>query len=379
MRFMILVVLAMSVSTARAQSGEDKAVAETLFQDGRTLAAAGRYAEGCPKFEASLRLDPGVGTELNLADCYEHLGRFASAWGMFKQAADDARKIADADAEQAARDRAAVLEPKLSRLTIQLPKETIVGLAVTRNGVTVELTVLGTAMPVDPGAQKIECRAPGRKGWTQELAVQPGASVVAAVPNLAVDTTTVTGGASALQITVGEQAEQYEIEVATTGGPLRCEGQVTRDHPCTLKAPAGPAVISVRGAASLSEDLKLSGKPVLVSVEKTGRYLLYGGAVTAGVAAVSLGIGLYACSNRDANDIKNGTATGLTCVGGTTLGGVGLVAGGAMMIWDLFTEHHVLDVHTEGDDDEDVDNVGVRGVYTTPAAGGAVVGITGSF
>src|SRR5438552_1440744 len=113
--FFVLVVLA---PAAQAQPAENKALAETLFQDGRTLAGAGKYAEACPKFEASLHADPtAIGTELNLADCYEHIGRFASAWGMFKQAADDAGRIADGDAEKAARDRATPLAPKLSHIT----------------------------------------------------------------------------------------------------------------------------------------------------------------------------------------------------------------------------------------------------------------------
>src|SRR5439155_15601308 len=96
-------------------------------------------------------LDPAPGTELNLADCYEKTDRFASAWGMFQQAADDERRAGDADAEKLARDRAAALVGKLSRLTIQLPKEAIPGLTITRNDAAVEAGLLGTAMPVDAG------------------------------------------------------------------------------------------------------------------------------------------------------------------------------------------------------------------------------------
>ncbi len=376
---LVLAIVCVLETAAYAQPAENKAGAETLFQEARVLAQAGRHAEACPKFEASFRLDPAVGTELNLADCYEHLGRFASAWGLFKQAADDARRVADADAEQAARDRAAALDARLSHLTIQLPKEAIVGLVVTRNGTTVDIALLGTAMPVDQGAHKIECHAPGRRAWTQDLTVKVGDSVVAAVPNLAVDTTTVAGGGdSDLQITVGERSEHYEIEVATAAGPLRCDGAVTRDHPCKLKAPSGPAVVSIQGTASLTEDLKLKGKPVLISVEKTNRYLLYGGAITGGLAAVSLGVGLLACAGRNDTDIKQGTATGLTCVIGSTFGGVGLAAGGAMVLWDVFSDHHTINVHTDDTGEEGDERTSTR-VFTLPTAGGAVVGVTGNF
>ncbi len=57
---------------ARAQSAgtNNRAAAEALFSEGRSLSAKGRYAEACPKFEASQQLDPGLGTMLNLAECY---------------------------------------------------------------------------------------------------------------------------------------------------------------------------------------------------------------------------------------------------------------------------------------------------------------------
>src|SRR5438034_1147130 len=91
-------VLAIGLATApaRAQSSEAKAAAEASFEEARQLVLAGHFAEACPKLEASQRLDPAPGTELNLADCYEKTDRFASAWGMFQQAADDERRAGDA-------------------------------------------------------------------------------------------------------------------------------------------------------------------------------------------------------------------------------------------------------------------------------------------
>src|SRR3954469_15952451 len=113
----------------------DKTTAEELFSEGRKLMAAGKYAEACPKLEASLKLDSGVGTMLNLAECYEKNGQTASAWTEFREAISAARDSGSKDREELARGRARALEPKLSRLTIMVAK-----------GQTVEVTRDGTAV-----------------------------------------------------------------------------------------------------------------------------------------------------------------------------------------------------------------------------------------
>src|SRR5437868_1261848 len=78
-------------SNLGAQSAGDKATSEALFSDGRKLMADKKYGEACPKFEASLKLDPGLGAMLNLADCYEKNGQTASAWAEFREASASAR------------------------------------------------------------------------------------------------------------------------------------------------------------------------------------------------------------------------------------------------------------------------------------------------
>src|SRR5258706_8273705 len=128
---------------AQGQSAGDKATSEALFGDGRRLMSQGNYAQACPKFEASLKLDPGVGAMLNLADCYEKNGQTASAWAEFREAGSAARAAGSKDREDLARSRAAALEPKLSRLTIKAGNKAV---QVKRDGSPVEAAALGRAM-----------------------------------------------------------------------------------------------------------------------------------------------------------------------------------------------------------------------------------------
>src|SRR3954467_9213570 len=73
-------------ATAHAQASQ-KATAEALFEEGRKLMAEGKAADACPKFADSEQLDASSSTLLNLASCYEKLGRTASAWATYREAA----------------------------------------------------------------------------------------------------------------------------------------------------------------------------------------------------------------------------------------------------------------------------------------------------
>ncbi len=79
-----LVSLALCLTAPQAAfaqtAAERAAAAQVLFDDALKLTNAGRYAEACPKFKSAQDLDPGMATQFRLADCYEHIGKTASAW-----------------------------------------------------------------------------------------------------------------------------------------------------------------------------------------------------------------------------------------------------------------------------------------------------------
>ncbi len=161
---------------AMAQNANDKAAAEALFDQGKTLMAAGNYAAACPKFSESLRLDAGVGTSLWLAECYERSGKTASAWAQFREAAATAVRNGD-PREKIARERAARLEPGLAKLIILVPKNAASAtLKVTRDGEEVGRPLWGTPVPIDPGEHTLAATDAGKKTWST-------VTYVAASPN----------------------------------------------------------------------------------------------------------------------------------------------------------------------------------------------------
>jgi hypothetical protein len=170
-------------------SGSNKAAAEALFSEGRTLAAAGRCAEAIPKFQGSQRLDPGVGTLLNLAECYEQVGKTASAWAEYREVISLARAAGSKEREELATQRAKALEPKLSRLAVKVAAGADASsISVKRDGEALQPAELGVAIPIDPGSHVIEASAPGKQTWSYTIEVGKDAdSKLVEVPPLVDD------------------------------------------------------------------------------------------------------------------------------------------------------------------------------------------------
>jgi tetratricopeptide (TPR) repeat protein len=160
------------------------AQARALFAEGRKLMQKEKYEEACPKFEESLRLDEGMGTQFNLAHCWEKIGRTASAWGLFMDVAAAANASGQKKRASAARERATALEPKLARLRIIVENPTP-DLTVTHSGEELGRAAWDTDMPVDPGTHLIEAKAAGKHDWSQVVLVTtPGETTTLTIPTL---------------------------------------------------------------------------------------------------------------------------------------------------------------------------------------------------
>jgi hypothetical protein len=159
----LLSILAFS-STAAAQSAE----AEMLFRDGRKLVKAGKIEEGCEKIEASEKIESSTGTLLNLGDCREKLGEYATAWAAFRKAEATAKRAGDGKRRNEASKRAMQLEPKLSYLAIVVPSK-IDGLVIKRDNEVIDPVLWNSPIPVDPDEIKIVAEAPGYKPWRTQI------------------------------------------------------------------------------------------------------------------------------------------------------------------------------------------------------------------
>ena len=179
------VAAALALAAPLAAAQDQAATAEALFREARELSARGHYAEACPKFAASQRLDPGYGTLYNLGECLAHEGKTASAWAAFHEAASLAKASGQAERETKATRAVAALEAKLERMILVVPAPPP-GLQVKRDSVTIDAAAWGSALPVDPGKHVIEASAPGKKPFSIEVSTTgPGKPITVEIPALA--------------------------------------------------------------------------------------------------------------------------------------------------------------------------------------------------
>lgn len=174
----------LALTSARPAHAGGEVAAEALFAEAKKLVAQKKYAEACPKFAESNRLDRGAGTLIHLADCYEKNKQSASAWAAYKEAASAAQALNRKDWETLANKRAAALEPKLAHITVKVA-EPVEKLEVSRNGEKLTQASFGVALPVDAGTHAFEATAPGFKPFASSVTVaKDGESKELVIPKL---------------------------------------------------------------------------------------------------------------------------------------------------------------------------------------------------
>jgi len=175
----VTIAILLATVVAHAEPAADEAA--RLFEEARTLAAAGNYVAACARFAASYELVPAPGTQLNLADCHERQGRLAAAWHEFDAVATAATRAGNADRAKFARQRADGIAPKLLTVIVKLPHPEQRELAVTIAGKPVPPAAAVREL-VDPGDVAIAVTAPGVPAFSRTAHGSAGATVTIEVP-----------------------------------------------------------------------------------------------------------------------------------------------------------------------------------------------------
>jgi hypothetical protein len=174
---LLLAAAAPSAADVAPPAARDLPAAESLYEAGRQLVLDGRCAPALERLQASLSLDPAVGTLLLLGHCQEQLGKTASAWAAFRSARSLAQSLRQPDREQIADTRARALEPRLARIEIALPAEVdTTSWSISEDGRELPRALLGVALPVDPGPREIRVSAPGYEPFVAQVVIADAAA-----------------------------------------------------------------------------------------------------------------------------------------------------------------------------------------------------------
>jgi hypothetical protein len=243
--FSAIAIFALASASVARGADRDPTTAQALFEQARADAAAGKYATACPRFEESFRLDPSVGTLLNMADCAEHLGHVASALAHFTDAL--VQLPATDDRVSYVKERVAKLKPRVPHLQIDTASAEPV--VILRDSVEIGPASRNIPLPVEPGPHVIVVRAAGRKdrelrvdlaeGAEQHVRAEPGdplpsAAAVATIP------------------VVSSQAGPSPA-IPTSGAATSTTGRGALPWLATAVAGAGVAAGAVAGVLALSD------------------------------------------------------------------------------------------------------------------------------
>lgn len=280
----LIVMVSVVAGRAHAQSGNATSLAEQLFNQARDLAKANQWAEACPKFEASLRYDPALGTRLNLATCYEHIDKLASAWGLYRESIDLAKKAGDTKRRDYAQSQAAALEPRLAKLTISAPAKPPAALVVTRDGTQIEPGALGIALYVDAGTHEITASAPGFEPFAQTVTIVDGKAETIALPPLTAKPV------PAVVTDSSKPAPQHDVKPAEpTAPPSRTRTYVALGAGAAGVAAAGIGLVFGAKARSTYKDAEaLCGANLACSLDNyaKGRQIVHDARSSATISTV---------------------------------------------------------------------------------------------
>ena len=171
--------------------------ARELFDQGLKLEEKSQWSDALDRFRkvAAVKATPAVRFHVGL--CLENLGKLVDALNEFERAQSEAAADSSAAGQTVAKNSQKhidELRERIPRVTIQVP-EGAKDVAITIDGSSVSAAVIGTAIPLDPGAHTVHVTATGKTPFDKQLdLVEKGApttvDVVLSEAPLPSDTTT---------------------------------------------------------------------------------------------------------------------------------------------------------------------------------------------
>src|SRR6185437_5005752 len=175
--------IVLTAATAHAQPAVPSR-ADQLFDEGRELMAKQDYAAACPKLEESQRLDPALGTLLNIGLCDEGLGKLATALAVWRQAEELARSSGETKRQATAAEHIAALEARVPTVTLEVASPSP-GQQIAIGGRALADSAWSQPQPIDPGDVAITSTAPDHTPFATTVTVHERDRAVVTVPALA--------------------------------------------------------------------------------------------------------------------------------------------------------------------------------------------------
>ena len=162
--------------------------AALLFKEGDAIMASNTtdpqlIESACSKFEASYKLDPQIGTRLNLANCREQQGRHLEAFHLFEESLTEALQTGKQGRADFARQRMDGLAAKLVRVTLRVEKPPP-DLEISVGGNKIAPDRWSAPVIVGPGALVVRAAAPDHESVRIERNAAAGERVQVDIPAL---------------------------------------------------------------------------------------------------------------------------------------------------------------------------------------------------
>lgn len=288
MKLPLLLSLSLSL-WSEASAAQTPSAADLLFREGRVASDAGDHARACRAFQASLELDPGRGTRLNLALCQIQLGRLLEASKNLKLVAaqlgpDDERAAIVAES-------LAAIAKRLARVELRLDAGLPDGTELRVDGLRVDLAVARAPLVLDPGRHAFELAVPQHAPARVELTLDEGETRTAALSP---------GSAPPPTAATNARPSAKQTEQPTNQPPVPDQSRRTLGFACLGLGGAGLVSAGVSGALMLREsgivDRECDARGCSdtgLAAGARGRTLVVVSAASLGVAAVAGAVGFY--------------------------------------------------------------------------------------